>query len=391
MKDLIKKNLFLIIAGIGLYLLSTGISYATFSYFKKPGTISPISPQVTEEGGFKVDVSAPKTEVCPLNGAKYTKSEKEAWEKLRPLTVMIENHQDARPQSGLSRADVIYEAVAEGGITRFLAVFYCGQIAQAKSGTYDLGPVRSARTYFLNIASEYADYPLYVHVGGANLPGPANALGQIGDYGWLAKGNDLNQFSLGYTICRREPERTGHTVATEHSMYCDSFALWQEALRRKLGAVDEDNNRWDKKFVAWSFKDEKASGESVSPEFNFWQGYQEYQVKWEYDQSTNSYKRINGSASLTDNNNKEQLIAKNVIIQFARERATGDAEKHLLYDNIGEGKALIFQDGRLIQGKWTKKDRQSRTKFLDSGGKEVKFNPGQIWIELLPTGVEVNY
>jgi len=390
MKAFLKKNIFLIIGGIGLYLLSTGIAYATFSYLRPATMISP-APEVTEEGGFKVDVTAPKTEACPLNGEKYTKSEKEAWEKLRPLIVMIENHEEARPQSGLSHADVIYEAVAEGGITRFLAIFYCDIISQARSGVYDLGPVRSARTYYLDWASEYSDYPLYVHVGGANLPGPADALGQIYDYGWLSQRNDMNQFSLGYNICRREPERTGRTVATEHTMYCGSFALWQEALERGLGAVDEDGNRWNKNFVSWKFKDDDSSGQSLSPEFNFWEGYKEYQVKWEYDSRSNHYKRINGGTSLTDNNNQEQLTAKNIVIQFARERATGDAEKHLLYTTTGESRALIFQDGQLIKGEWSKKDRKSRTIFTDLNGKEIKFNPGPIWIEVLPIGSEVDY
>jgi len=76
---------------------------------------------------------------------------------------MIENHLDSRPPSGLSRADVIYEAVAEGGITRFLTVFYCG----VASEDVRIGPIRSARIYFLDFASEYGDKPLFVHQGGA--------------------------------------------------------------------------------------------------------------------------------------------------------------------------------------------------------------------------------
>jgi len=401
MKAFLKKNLFLIIGGVGLYLLSTGLSYAAFSYLRPPTMISPVAPLVTEEGGFKVDVTAPKTEACPLNGEKYTQSEKETWEKLRPLTVMIENHEEARPQSGLSRADIVYEAVAEGGITRFLAIFYCDIISQAKSGVYDLGPVRSARTYYLDWASEYSDYPLYVHVGGAHCssayeggpcttPKKAQALEQIGDYGWL-KYNDMNQYGLSIKVCRREEDRTGRDVATEHTMYCGSFALWEEAFIRGLGAVDEDGNQWDKNFVSWKFKDEAASGQSLSPEFYFWEGYKEYQVKWEYDSSSNSYKRINGGTSFIDNNNQEQITIKNVIIQFAQERSTNDPNKHLLYTTTGEGQALVFQDGLVVKGKWSKKDRKSRTLFSDLNGKEIKFNPGPIWIEILPIGSEVDY
>jgi hypothetical protein len=174
-------------------------------------------------------------------------------------------------------------------------------------------------------------------------------------------------------------------------MYCGSFALWQEALERGFGAVDEEGDRWDENFVAWKFKEEKSSGQSISPEFNFWEGYKEYEVKWEYDAEGNHYKRINDGTPLVDNNNQEQLIAKNVVIQFTRERATGDVEKHLLYGTTGEGRALFFQDGQIIKGEWAKAKRQSRTKFTDLNGKEIKFNPGPIWIEILPIGSEVDY
>ena len=87
-----------------------------------------------------------KDKPCPLNGALYTKSRQEKWQERRPLSVMIENHLDSRPSLGLSRADVIYEAVAEGGITRFLALYLCQDAG-------DIAPVRSARTYFLDWVS----------------------------------------------------------------------------------------------------------------------------------------------------------------------------------------------------------------------------------------------
>jgi len=108
---------------VGIYLLVTGMSLAIFSFIKKDDT-----SMVGSDGGTKsrVDLSAPKTESCPINGLKFTKAEKDIWEQRRPITAMIENHADSRPPSGLSKADVIYEAVAEGGITRFLGIFYCG-------------------------------------------------------------------------------------------------------------------------------------------------------------------------------------------------------------------------------------------------------------------------
>ena len=234
-----KKLILSIIGGIVLYFVSTGISYAAFHFLLGPTTPGLVSPLPLEEARSRVDLAAPKTEACPLNGQLFTKGEKQIWEKQRPLTVMIENHAEARPQSGLSRADIVYEAVAEGGITRFLAVFYCGAAARDTI----IGPVRSARTYYLDFASEYSDYPLYAHVGGANKPGLANALGQIGDYGWLDKGNDLNQFSLGFPTFWRDYERLDHPVATEHTMYSTTDKLYEIAHQRGLDAQDDEGNQ----------------------------------------------------------------------------------------------------------------------------------------------------
>src|SRR5437870_246888 len=207
-----------IILTIIAFSLSAGFSYSYFSakenaqsQTSSSDTLSSMQSQITDNDyqAITFDQSKPKTEECPLNGVMYSKEQRSWWEKHRPLGVMIENHQDARPQSGIANSDVTYEAVAEGGITRTLNVYYCQDAGI-------VGPVRSARTYFLDFISEYADYPLYAHVGGANTPGPANALGQIEDYSW-AQYNDLNQFSIGFPTFRRDETRLGHDAATEHT------------------------------------------------------------------------------------------------------------------------------------------------------------------------------
>jgi len=395
-----KKNL--LIFGLGLYLLVTGLSFAVFSYLKQPikKTVSPLVEEEEKESKEQKasTFSGPKNQECPINGVYYQRGQKEIWEKRRPLLVMIENHEDSRPQSGLNRADVIYEAVAEGGIARLMGVFYCA--AAVPAGKYDLGPVRSARTYFLDWASEYSDYPLYNHVGGAGLcndptvNSKAKALCQIENYGWKDKKhwNDLDQFALSYKLCRREPERTGKTVATEHTMYCDSAALWSEAEKRGLTAQTADGKSWDKNFQMWTFKDDgKSLGKVSDISFDFWQGYSAYSVKWVFDSAQNVYKRENGGAAHKDFVSGEQLTAKTVIIQFSKETGPVDEHKHLLYQTIGSGKALVFQDGGVVSGKWSKEARQSRTEFSDNSGKEIKLNRGVIWIEVLPAGAKVDY
>lgn len=394
-----KINFFLLLFGV--YLLSSGVSYAVFNFTQKgkPVLESPAPSGVSEPSSHFPVLSGPKDQICPLNGAKFTKTEKDLWDKRRPLVVMIENHSDSRPQSGLNKADIVYEAVAEGAITRFAAVYYCADAAYALKDDYDIGPVRSARTYFLDWASEYGDYPLYVHVGGAGqcndptVDPRAKALCQIEKYGWKGKEtwSDLDQWALGIRECRREETRVGHEVATEHQMYCSSNALWTKAEARKLTNVNYKDVPWDKDFRSWQFKEDSPSSGSVSPEFDFWRDYKDYRVKWDYDRQTNSYKRSNGGEPHIDFSTKEQLSAKNVIVQFVQERGPVDEHKHLLYATVDKGRALIFQDGLVVEGKWSKKSRTDRTLFFDGKGQEIKFNRGPIWIEILPTTGKVNY
>ncbi len=219
-----KKNKVLFILGsLGLYLLSTGVSYAAFNFLRTSPKLEIESP--LSEGGMEINLNAPKTEICPINGLKYTKQEKEIWEKRRPLSVVIENHMDCRPQSGLSKADIVYEVVAEGGITRFLAIYYCGAAA------FDtlLGPIRSARTYLLDWTMEYD--ASFVHVGGAacyaDVDPRVGALCQINEYGI----RDIDQMGRygSYPYFFVDFVEVGPFVATGHTMYSTIGMIWEGA------------------------------------------------------------------------------------------------------------------------------------------------------------------
>lgn len=383
-----KNQKFLLILGsLGLYLLSTGISYAAFNFLKTPPKMEMESP-LSEEEGVKIDPTAPKTEVCPLNGKKYTKQEREIWDKRRPLSVVIENHTECRPQSGLSKADIVYEVVAEGGITRFLAIYYCDAAA------FDtlLGPIRSARTYFLDWTMEYD--ATFVHVGGAtchaDVDQRARALCQINEYGI----KDIDQIGRygSYPYFWRDYEKLGHPVATEHTMHSTTEKLWQIAEKAGFRAMDEDGVSWEENFTAWKFKEEdEDKGKIASIRFSFWEGYDEYDVVWQYDRDKNEYKRLNSGQEHLDFNSKERLTAKVIIIQKMKETGPVDGYKHLLYQTTGSNEVLVFQDGKVIEGKWVKKDKASRTVFYDDQGREVEFDEGKIWIEIVPTRNKIEY
>src|SRR3989344_6778160 len=146
------KNI-IIIAGAIVYLLSAVGSYAFFS--SRANLTSSQKPTYGSEE--EVEDMSPRTEACPLNGELYSKEAKAKWETRRPLGIMVQNNSEARPQSGLSSADIIYEVVAEGGITRFLTIFYC-------QNPKIVGSVRSARVYYITLLQGYGNYPLYAHV-----------------------------------------------------------------------------------------------------------------------------------------------------------------------------------------------------------------------------------
>ncbi len=370
-----------------IFLLSTLGSYLVFSK-EKNYLLSPLVKNNKDKlEDDKKD--EPKTEVCPINGMYYTETERRKWEARRPLGVMIENHTEARPQSGLTAADVIFEVVAEGGITRFLAIFYC------QDADY-IGPVRSARIYFIKLLEGFGENPLYAHVGGANTPGPADALGYLKDLGWNSY-NDLNQFSIPFPYFWRDYERLPNRV-TEHTMYSSTEKLWQYAKeKRKLTDIDSEGVRWNKNYQQWQFIDDYSKeerGDIKNISFGFWDSlFDEYKVEWNYDRETNFYLRKNSGQPHNDRNNNQQIKAKNVVIIFAEESSANDGYPggHLLYGIINQGNGLVFQNGNVYKAVWKKKKTTDQIKLYNENNEEIAFVRGQIWFEILPVGNKVVY
>lgn len=390
------KKLTYLISLVVIYLLGVGVGYAASPKNPQSELISPNVQETQTAGKALVIISPdePKNQTCPLNGLSYTTTEKNRWDKRRPMAIMIENHDSARPQSGLGSADIVYESVAEGAITRFMGIFYCDIAAQDLM----VGPVRSARTYFLDWASEYGKFPLYVHVGGANTPNKANALGQIKDYGW-AGANDLSQFGLSVKECWRDDSILKKangvaSVSTEHTMQCSTERLYAVAVKRGFTDLTPKGDSWIKFFVPWKFGASPDSGTgkpATTISFDFWKDYAQYHVNWTYDSATKTYLRENGGKPHIDNNTGKQLSTGTVVIMYTTETGPIDDEKHLLYGTTGSGTGLIFSQGQAFSVTWSKKTRLDRTVFKDAKGREFRFVPGKIWIENLAKNTPVNY
>lgn len=396
----------LIISFVGLFLISVGLSLLVFSLVS-PKKASELVSTIADK--VRVDLTAPKIAECPINGMMYTKAEKDIWQERRPIIAMIENNIEARPESGLSKADVVYEAVAEGGITRFASVFYCGAAAQ----NVKAAPIRSARVYFVNMAAGYGANPIYLHQGGANsfcsdCPGgvksradidrTVDAYALLDKLGWRngTKGNDMDGgFNIGFPIVVRDQYRLSSTPAAwEHSVVADLDEVYKEAKKRGFEYKDSEGTAWTEGFTKWKFQDGKSNSSAVATDikFGFWNGQTDYDVEWKYDASTNSYLRFNGGTEHVDNEfDKPQLSAKNVAIMFATEKGPLDNEKHMFYQVIGTGKAIVFQNGEAITGTWSKDSALDREVFYDTNGKEIEMVRGVTWVEIVPAGNTVSY
>lgn len=391
----------------GLFLISIGVSLLVFRYLLPGGTAN-LLYGISKK--TKLNVNLPKTEECPVNGAMYTVAEKEVWEERRPIAAIIENHLDARPESGLSKADVVYEAVAEGGITRFVSIFYCGASAE----TVKAAPIRSARVYFINLAAGYGSNPIFLHQGGANnicstCPGgvkPAsqssprvNTVALLGKLGWEGGpyGNNFDGgYNIGYPIVARDQYRLGGSVpaAWEHAVVADLTEVWDEAAKRGYGYKDKSGSLWTKEFTKWKFQNgsANASPQTNSIKFDFWESMPGYNVEWKYDSSTNTYKRYNGGSPHVDIEfDNVQLSASNVVIMFVEEEGPLDTEKHMYYEVTGTGDAIVFQNGKVIKGTWEKDKALDREVFYDTNGEEIEMVRGQTWVELVPSTNEIAY
>ncbi|MFA6391752.1 MAG: DUF3048 domain-containing protein [Patescibacteria group bacterium] len=281
-----------------------------------------------------------------------------------PFAVMVENLSTVRPQSGLDKAGIVYEALAEGGITRFLAIYTTADEIK------EIGPVRSARPYYLDWVAEYS--PLYAHAGGS--PDAIRLLQQIDNI------INLDQIGGQHAYFWRDASRS---TASEHTLFTSSELLTY-ALRDNEAPEEGD-------YEPWLFKAEKTASQRVNEAKKISIDYStfSYKVDYQYDFANNRYMRLNGDVPHTDFVTGNQLFAKNVIVQYVKTRIADSPR--LAMDTIGEGGALLFQDGEMINATWEKEDVSGRTRFYSADGQEIELNPGPTWIQIVPTDRTVEY
>ncbi len=275
-----------------------------------------------------------------------------------PLAVMVENMSDARPQSGLARADIVYEALAEGGITRFLAIYVDGQ-AEA------IGPVRSARHYFVYLADEFN--ASYVHIGWS--PQAYDALQATGI-------TDLDEIRGDPGFWRVSSRYAPHNAYTSTDLLRSTLDKVRRLSPGSLAGF---------KFEPIPKRPEGAEATEIS--LTYPGGYQ---AEYRYSASDRLYYRSMDGLPEEDADTGEPVAPRNLVVQFMRAWVIDDVGR-LDMAQVGEGKALYFREGVVTEGSWRKSSYNDVTHWLDAEGKPVLMNPGKTWVQIIPPGSKISY
>lgn len=327
--------------GFAFILIVTGVTAAILANLQS-------DPPKQEVAKTKKKAVEPEPITSPLTGNVVTAEQA----KHIVTGAMIENTVFARPQSGLKDAGVVFEAIAEAGITRFLALYQEAEPA-------NMGPIRSARPYYVDWAHSF-DAPL-AHVGGS-----PDALAKI-----KAEGTkDLDQFNNSGAYHRI------NTREAPHNMYTNIPALME---------VEKAKGWTTSEFTGFARKKESPTKQPpTAANIDFAISGPTYNAHYAYDAASNSYLRSEGGAPHMDADSNTQLAPK-VVIGLVVPYALMSDGYHSEYQIGGTGEMTVFQDGTATKGTWTRKDAASQYEFKDESGKPLKLNPGQTWITVVST------
>jgi hypothetical protein len=330
----------LIIVAVGLIAWTGSVAY------RVDGAIVRTDPSTTANSKPVIEFLT-----SPLTGKKVAPDLAER----AVYAVMIENSPDARPQSALSQAGVVFEAIAEGGITRFLTLFQ-------ETSPEKIGPVRSLRPYYIDWLLGFD--PAVLHVGGST-----EARAMIPTYGVKS----LDTVGAYY--------RTSDRYAP-HNAY---------SSYDRVSSLMKKNGYTSSKFTPFlrgeptPVETPKATTITVNISSAL------YNISYKYDAGCNCYKRNLAGEPHKDRETGAQLSPDVVIVLKTPHSFAVDSANHTVIETIGTGEALIFQNGDAIKSTWKKSSRTAQITFTDVNDKVVALNPGQTWITVMPPERSVTF
>lgn len=290
----------------------------------------------------------------------------------RPIAVMFNNLEKALPQLGVGQADVIYEIVAEGGITRMMGLF------QDIQGVGDLGSIRSARDYYVNLA--YGHDAIYVHAGGS--PQAYEAI-----KGWGVSAIDFVNGPCGVDSWRDANRRAN--AGYEHSLLTSSTNL-VEQMPSWFRQEHKEGYQ-----VGWTFDEQMPAGGETAAELTvpfstYKTGYFTYQ---EADGQYAISQHINGNDhTYVDGNTDEPVLVSNVLVLYTDISViAGDSAGRMSVRTTGSGDGLLLRDGQLYPITWQRDSKSSCYRFLGETGEEIALKPGSSYINVVKTSAQVEW
>lgn len=288
--------------------------------------------------------------ISPLSGLATTDAEIQI---KRPIAVMYDNHRAARWQAGITDAEIVYEILAEGNITRYMALFLSNTPER-------IGSVRSARPYFVLAALEYD--AVYVHCGGSE-----QAFADIKKY----KVSDIDEIRNSGPAFYRYKE-TGKKG--EHTLYTDIEKI------RNLQATHKYPETANYTAFKFNEKDVELTGDIANEILITYS--KDNTTSYIYDETAKVYKRFKDNKQHIDENNKKEVVAKNIIIQKADTKAV-DSYGRLDVKLMGSGEGYYLTCGKYIPITWTKDSVSSKTIYKTLSGEEIRLNAGVTWIQVV--------
>lgn len=280
----------------------------------------------------------------------------------RPIAIMIDNHSDAWPQAGLQKAYMVYEIVVEGGETRLMALFKGADVEK-------IGPVRSARHYFLDYAME--NDAIYTHFGES-----PQADSDIRKYSI----NEIDGIAEDGTTFKRVKDK-----ALPHNAVTSIDKLIESAKNKKFKMTSNKESVLN--YVTDEVNLEEGQGAiSVTIPHSDLQT-----VKYVYDEENKVYQRYARGKKQTDWDSKETITTKNIIITFCDNYTLQDKENkgRQGIKNIGTFDGYYITNGKAIKIKCVKNEREEQTVYQDLEGNEIKVNDGNTFVNICPTDAKV--
>ena len=280
----------------------------------------------------------------------------------RPIAIMIDNHKAAWPQVGLNDAYIVYEIIVEGGETRLMPVFKGKDLEK-------IGPVRSARHYFIDYALE--NDAIYVHFGSS-----PQALSDIATY----KVNNINGISESESnFWRVKDKKAPHNVVT------NTKKIFEMANSKKYRTTSNM-----KSVLNYQEKEVELNDGVVANEIQI--PYSKSNtVSYKYNETTKKYERYQKGTKQNDWTTKEAISTKNIIITFAENYTLNDVENkgRQGLKNIGDKKGYYITDGKAIEIVCSKSSRTEKTVYKDLQGNKINVNDGNTFIQICPIDANV--